>query len=75
MNKIAKIIYHHVTGFNSERYWKYREIAIGNKHNLLKRCFCLYYCKRVETRHSASLGTYLGHGAIFGGGCFFTSWN
>lgn len=66
---IKKILYKKITHYDEDYYWSKRAIVIDpvlKKPQILKY-YWLYKLKKMETYNGASLGTYVGHGAFFGG--------
>lgn len=55
-----------VQKYNHEKYWRYRSIVIDpDKGSKLGDLFRLYYIKRADAFHNASMGTHRNFGASF----------
>lgn len=48
-----------VSHFNFDKYWKYREKIASRKAGGVMRWYYLYYVKKTDSYHNASLGTHL----------------
>ena len=55
-----------VQKYNHEKYWRYRSIVVDpDKGSKLGDLFRLYYIKRADAFHNASMGTHRNFGASF----------
>ena len=52
--------------YNHKKYWKYRSIVVDpSRGSKIGDLFRLYYIKRADTFHNASMGTHRNFGASF----------
>ena len=66
MNKIEIFLRRRIQHYNAKKYWKLRARVMGkNKYPKWLKYFWLMYIKKCDAFNGASLGTYLGHGAVF----------
>lgn len=67
MNPLVRFVRNFVYGFNFTKYWRRRMIATGTNAsaNVLWKLYCLYYCKKIEIKMTASMGTIYNGGATF----------
>lgn len=56
-----------VQHYDSDKYWKRREIVVdaSNKTSKIIKLYFLYYIKKCDAYNNASLGTDINQGAIF----------
>ena len=66
-NIFAYKLYSLLFSYDEKKYWKRRQILIdkNNKKFFLKKIWYLIYCKKMEARNAASLGTAINTGAMF----------
>lgn len=66
-NPIISFVRNLTYGGSMKKYWKRRQIVTEatNKTPLLLKLYYLWYCKRIEIKQCASMGTLLNGGAHF----------
>lgn len=69
MHPMVRFMRKLVSGFNTEKYWKRRAIVVDPnlRTPAVIKMYHLLYCKKIEMRQNASMGT------IFNGGAKFSS--
>lgn len=68
-NKIVSFFMGIVQHYNPKKYWRRRSVVVNPKSKVPKiiRVYYLFYIKRCDAFNNASMGTYLGKGAVFKG--------
>lgn len=66
-NPIVSFFRNIAYGSNMKKYWGKRQIVVDSsiKKSMLLKMYYLWYCKRVEIKRCASMGTLLNGGAQF----------
>lgn len=66
-NKIIKKIISYINHYDHDKYWRRREIVVNPKikASRLKRLYCLYYIKKVDSYWHCTFGTNLLTGSVF----------